>query len=367
VYSTNITPDKDTGIGNYSLQDFDNALRRGVAKNGGSLYPAMPYPSYSHLTTDDVAALYAYFEQGVAPIRQENRASDIPWPLSMRWPLTIWRWVFGPAVSHEDTSPLQSPNADQDAMMARGKYLVDGLGHCSACHTPRGIGMQEKAISANGGSAFLAGAEVDQWFAPSLRGEAVTGLGNWNAQEIAEFLKTGRTDKTAAFGGMTDVVVNSTQHMTDQDRLAIAHYLKSLAPASAESPISATTGDATTTALHDGQMSARGALIYANNCMACHKSNGQGYSQVFPALAANPVVNTANPNSLIHIVLAGSTLPATQTAVTSFHMPAFAYRLSDQDVADVVSFVRGGWGNQAPAVSVKQVAALRVSLHLPQH
>lgn len=373
IYSTNITPDKTTGIGDYTLQDFDRALRRGIAKHGGTLYPAMPYPSYARLSNDDVTALYAYFEHGVAPVDQQNRASDIKWPLSMRWPLTIWRWAFAPAVSTAATSPLNTVppadanNADSDAMMARGKYLIEGLGHCGACHTPRGVGMQEKALSEHDGPAFLSGAEVDHWFAPSLRGDAVTGLGSWSEQDIADFLKTGRSDKAAVFGGMTDVVINSTQHMTDQDRAAIAHYLKSLAPAQSETAIDPSAGGATTTALHNGQMDARGARIYADNCMACHKSNGQGYAQVFPALAGNPAVNTANAASLIHIVLAGSTLPATETAPTSFHMPAFAYRLSDQDVADVVTFIRGGWGNGAAAVDASQVEKLRDSLHLVKH
>ena len=141
IYSTNITPDKETGIGDYSFEDFDNAVRHGIAKNGQTLYPAMPYPSYAVVTESDMRALYAYFMHGVAPVKAANRDSDIPWPLSMRWPLRFWRGIFAPEV--KDFQPAKA----EDPVLARGRYLVEGLGHCGACHTPRSLTMQEKALN----------------------------------------------------------------------------------------------------------------------------------------------------------------------------------------------------------------------------
>ncbi|KAG1442479.1 hypothetical protein G6F57_018396 [Rhizopus arrhizus] len=188
----------------------------------------MPYPAYAKVTPDDVKALYAYFMHGVEPVKQENKYTDISWPMSMRWPLTVWRWMFAPdVVSGPAASDLKG--ADREALL-RGQYLVEGLGHCSTCHTPRGFALQEKALSAADGSAFLSGGEVEGWLAKNLRGDATDGLGNWTKEDIAVFLKSGRNGHSAAFGGMAQVVEDSTQHLSDADLNAIAVYLKSLPP-----------------------------------------------------------------------------------------------------------------------------------------
>lgn len=209
IYSTNITPDK-TGIGDYSFEDFDKAVRHGVAKGGSTLYPAMPFPSYARVSDADMQALYAYFMKGVAPVARDNQDSDIPWPLSMRWPLSIWRWMFAPSVE------TPAPAAGSDPVISRGAYLVEGLGHCGACHTPRALTMQEKALSASGGSDFLSGsAPLEGWIAKSLRGDHKDGLGSWSEEQLVQFLKTGRSDRSAVFGGMSDVVVHSMQYMTE--------------------------------------------------------------------------------------------------------------------------------------------------------
>ena len=222
IYSTNITPDK-TGLGDYSFDDFDKAVRHGVAKSGSTLYPAMPYPSYARVSDSDMQALYAYFMKGVEPVAQENKDSDIPWPLSMRWPLAAWRWMFAPEVA--DTPAV----AGADPVISRGAYLVEGLGHCGACHTPRALTMQEKALSATDGNAFLSGsAPLEGWIAKSLRGDHKDGLGSWSEEQLVQFLKTGRSDRSAVFGGMSDVVVHSMQYMSEDDLTAIARYLKSL-------------------------------------------------------------------------------------------------------------------------------------------
>ncbi|WP_191489221.1 cytochrome c [Pseudomonas sp. FEN] len=352
IYSSNITPDK-SGIGAYSFEDFDQAVRHGVAKNGGSLYPAMPYPSYARVSDGDMQALYAYFMKGVAPVVQDNKAVDIPWPLSMRWPLAGWRWAFAPKVSEPPAA------VGADPVVNRGAYLVEGLGHCGACHTPRALTLQEKALSANDGSAFLAGgAPLEGWIAKSLRGDHKDGLGSWSEAQLVQFLKTGRSERSAVFGGMSDVVVHSMQYMSDDDLNAIARYLKSLPPTDPQDTPHAYEPQVAQ-ALWKGDDRKAGASVYIDNCAACHRTDGHGYTRVFPALAGNPVVQSADPTSLIHIVLKGGTLPATHSAPSSFTMPAFAWRLSDQEVADVVGFIRGSWGNQGGAVKASDVATLR--------
>ena len=352
IYSTNITPDK-TGLGDYSFEDFDKAVRHGVAKSGSTLYPAMTYQSYARVSDSDMQALYAYFMKGVEPVAQENKDSDIPWPLSMRWPLAAWRWMFAPAVEEHQAQAVVDP------VISRGAYLVEGLGHCGACHTPRALTMQEKALSATDGNAFLAGsAPLEGWIAKSLRGDHKDGLGSWSEEQLVQFLKTGRSDRSAVFGGMSDVVVHSMQYMSENDLTAIARYLKSL-PAVDPKDSPHTYDKQVAEALWKGDDSQRGASVYIDNCAACHRTDGHGYTRVFPALAGNPVLQTADATSLINIVLNGGTLPATHTAPSTFTMPAFAWRLSDQEVADVVSFVRGSWGNTGGAISAAQVADIR--------
>ena len=353
IYSTNITPDANTGIGKWSYDDFAKAVRQGVRPNGETLYPAMPYPSYARLSDDDMKALYAYFTRGVAPVAQQNRAVDIPWPLSMRWPLGIWRTLFAPKVQAFDGSHYH------DAIVARGAYLVQGLGHCGACHTPRARTMQELALSDLEGDDFLAGGgAIDGWVPSSLRGNPRTGIGAWNEDDIIQFLKAGRNLHTAAFGGMTDVVQHSMQYMTDADLLAMARYLKTLPPSDPQET-SYAYDSAVASKLQSGDTNARGAAVYVDNCMACHRSDGRGYTRVFPALGGNPVVQGKDATSLIHVLLTGAALDGTKSAPSTFTMPPFGWRLSDQQVADVATFVRTSWGNTGAPVSADDVAKLR--------
>lgn len=356
IYSSNITPDKDTGIGGWTFEAFDNAVRKGYTPEH-SLYPAMPYPNYARLSEQDMRALYAYFMQGVAPVSQANKPVDIAWPMSMRWPLTVWRWAFAPTAT-----PFSAAGYD-DPAIARGAYLVEGLGHCSACHTPRSVTMQEKALTGSDTAFLSGGAPIDGWVAKSLRSD---GLARWSAEDIATFLKDGRTDHTAAFGGMSDVIQDSMQYMTDADRLAIGKYLKSLPPVAAANPAMTTAyvyDKSTADALAHGEVQKTGAMVYLNNCAACHRSTGLGYSQVFPELAGNAVVQGADATSLINIVLRGSESYGTHSAPSHYVMPPFANRLNDQQVADVVSFIRSGWGNNAGPVGSSQVKTLRAQLH----
>lgn len=360
IYSSNITPDKTAGIGNYSFEDFDQAVRHGKDKEKGSLYPAMPYPSYARVSKQDMKDLYAYFTQKVEPVNSKPPENDISWPLSMRWPLGIWRAMFAPdAAKMQQSAAAVAPTADPKL---RGAYLVEGLGHCGACHTPRSFTMAEKALTGNE-AQFLSGSDkpVDGWIAKSLRGGDADGLANWSEADIAALLKTGRNNHSAVFGGMTDVIAHSTQHLSDGDLNAIAAYLKSL-PAQDKQTSRFAASPATANALWKGDTKANGSALYLDNCAACHRSDGKGYQQVFPALAGNAAVLGNDPNNLIRIVLQGSKLPATATRPSTFTMPAFAWRMSDQQVADLASFVRSGWGNQAAVVSAAQVQAVRKTL-----
>jgi mono/diheme cytochrome c family protein len=250
----------------------------------------------------------------------------------------------------------------------RGAYLVQGLGHCGGCHTPRGILGQEKAGSEKDGRQYLAGAKLDNWYALPLTGDRKTGLYAWSKDEIAEYLNTGRTARVAAVSIMAEVVGKSTQYLTDQDLMAIAEYLKALPPSNDEGQgngdlaIQASAASAATRALRMGDTGMRGSRGYLDNCNACHRSDGSGAKRTFPNLVKNEAVNAKDPISLIHIVLAGGAMPSTQTAPSAFAMPDFGWRLSDVEVADVLSFVRGNWGNHVAAVSTDEVGRIRKAL-----
>ena len=365
IVSTNITPDKNEGIGNYSEAQFVRLMRQGITETGHNIYPAMPYASYARLSDEDLGALYAYFMQGLAPVKQVNTETNLPWPLSVRWLVTAWNWLYLPSKPY-------AADADKSAEWNRGAYLVQGLGHCGACHTPRSALGGEKTITEKGSEKFLAGAVIDGWYAQPLRtveGSQV-GLGNWSAQSIVQYLKTGRNKHTAAFGSMADVVGNSTQHLNNADLMAIAVYLKSVGDAvPAKPPLAQLTRSAavstpspTQASLRTGQTSTPGALIYLNNCAGCHQSSGKGAGSTFPALAQSSTVAALDATSLIRIVLQGSNMHSTQTAPSALAMPGLEWRLSDANVAEVLTFVRSSWGNRAEAVSAQSVAKVRAEI-----
>ncbi len=361
IYSSNITPDRDSGIGGWSYGQFERAVRRGIGHDGTPLYPAMPFPSYARVTDEDVAALYAYFMQGVRPVSQKDKPTDIPWPLSLRWPLAWWRTLFAPT-----PEKALAAAAPADPAVARGAYLVEGLGHCGSCHTPRALTLQEKALSDADGSLYLSGGSADNWIAPSLRGEPVSGLGQWSPEKIATFLQTGRTGDSAAFGGMADVVQHSTGYMDTEDLGAIAAYLKTLAPHRQETAAQ-DDGKAAATLLAATPGDDLGARVYLDTCNTCHRSKGQGWQGVYPALAGNAAVNSTDPTGLINLVISGGIMPTTRAAPAQFAMPAFGERLSDADVAAVLTFVRRSWGNRAAAVDPAKVKSVRAALKTPEN
>ena len=364
IYSTNITPDVKSGIGKYTLDDFDRAVRRGIDDEGLTLYPAMPYPSYALMSDEDIAALYAYFMHGVEPIQSTAHANGIPWPLSIRWPLAVWRKLFAPS---PDAPPFDASRY-ADPVVARGAYLVQGPGHCGSCHTPRAATLQEKAAD-DSSSYFLAGGQqIGGWVAVNLRGNLGDGLGGWSKEDIVATLRTARSTEQSVIGPpMNDVVVHSTQFLNGADLEAIAAYLKTLAPSPGEASKFAA-NSATAAALAEGHEDNRGAELYDDNCAACHRSDGEGSPKALPKIAGNSSVLARNPNSLIRLVLAGSALPGTAGAPSPLAMPGFAWRLSNEEVAQLLTFIRTGWGNQASSVSAREVARVRGSLaakHMP--
>jgi alcohol dehydrogenase (quinone), cytochrome c subunit len=351
IYTTNITPDPSTGIGNYTEEDFARALREGVAKDGHNLYPAMPYPSYAKVRDEDVAALYAYFMHGVQPVSQPNRDSDIKWPMNMRWPLKIWNALFLDKGVYQD-------KPGKDVAWNRGAYIVQGLGHCGSCHTPRGIAFNEKALDESGDD-YLTGALLDGWFASNLTGVHNTGLGRWSAADLAQFLKTGANQHASAFGAMTSVINNSTQAMNDADIGAMSAYLRSLPAAGGDGgPAYAYDPQATKVSLSRPANDA-GARVYTAYCMHCHGTDGRGFAPMLAPLAGNPNVLEKDASSLINVTLNGTGDLVIQGIPAPYPMPAYGNVLTDRQIADVLTFIRAGWNNNAGAVGVRDVVKLR--------
>jgi mono/diheme cytochrome c family protein len=349
VYSSNITPDAQHGIGRYTEQQFDRAVRLGIRADGTHLYPAMPYPSYAKMSDGDVKALYAYFMHDVEPSAEPSPSARMSFPFNQRWGMAFWNFFF---VSDRPFAPQPA----WDPVVARGAYLVEGLGHCGSCHTPRGFAMNEKADT-SGEPEFLAGGSLGGWATPQLR-----GMPRWSAQDIVDYLQTGRSSRASVAGEMTKVVAHSTSHMTDDDLNAIARYLKSLpVPMVAPSEVMTQGVGPTVRKLGSATGLTLGERLYLDNCSACHFVNGQGARLVFPPLDGASVVNADDPRALIHIILDGARTPSTAKAPSVLVMPGFKQRLDDSEVAQLATFVRQAWSNHAAAVSTLTASAVRAS------
>ena len=332
VYSTNITPDKTHGIGAYTLEDFIKVMRNGVAKEGHNLYPAMPYTSYAKMHDADLEALYRYLMDEVEPQAVANRPTDIVWPLSMRWPLAVWKWFY-----HDDSQ--FEPDSKQSDEWNRGAYLVQGAGHCGTCHTPRGFAMQELALDGTN-DKYLKGAELDGWYAGDIRGDL------YSQEEMVALLKTGRSDKEAVLGPMAEVITHSSQHFREDDLNSIVTYVRSLSA----TPVTAPTQLA--------QASESAKTDYKMYCGTCHGSDGAGRDHIIPALAGNSTVLADNPASLVNILLHGGQT-ATTKAHIGYNMPAYDWKFNDQQAADLLNYIRASWGNQGAPVSAQNVKAQR--------
>ncbi|MEO7726904.1 MAG: cytochrome c [Burkholderiales bacterium] len=342
VYSSNLTSDIKTGLGSWTPDDFWRALHNGKSKDGSLLYPAFPYPNFTRVTRADADALFAYLRT-LVPVSQANREHALRFPYNYRFLLAGWRALyFEPRVF--------KPAADRDAEWNRGAYLVQGLGHCSACHTGRDAlgGTHMKSDLAGGMIPIL------NWYAPSLTSDAEAGLGNWESKHIVELLKTGVSARGAVFGPMSEVVYMSLQHLTDRDAHAMAGYLKSLPQTTASSdavpPVSKQEAE---------RVMALGEKLYAKHCADCHAAGGDGVPPAYPPLARNRALTMHSAVNPIRMVLNGGFAPGTAGNPRPYGMPPFRPLLNDDEVAAVVSYIRNSWGNRAGLVSPIEVDRYR--------
>ena len=332
LLAPNITPDEATGIGRWSADDFYRALHEGVNKRGQDLYPVMPFDFYTRVTRADSDAIFTYL-RSLQPVRNAVVVNHLRFPFNQRWSMAAWRELYFSEGSFK-------PDPAKPAQWNRGAYLVEGLGHCSACHSPRNaLGGIEK-------DKAYTGATVDGWFALNLTSNLHTGLGSWSADGIATYLKTGAVPgKTTALGPMALVVKNSTSQMSDADLAAMATYLKDL-PANSTLRSGKPAPDPTRVA---------GATLYMDHCGGCHQAGGRGLPGVFPPLAGNGVVLASDPANILKVLLEG-----VPTQGKYIQMPGFAGLLSDAQIAELANYVRTSWGNgAAPDTSAAMVSRLR--------
>lgn len=343
VYSSNLTSDKTTGLGSWSADDFWQALHHGRSKDGRLLNPAFPYTSYTQVTRSDADALFAYL-QALPPTPQANSPHALRWPLGTQAALRVWRALyFKPQDFVTDASQPVSWN--------RGAYLVNGLGHCAACHTPR------NALGASIDKRSLSGAlmPLQDWYAPSLRSSLEAGVADWAVPDIVALLQTGVSPHGSSSGPMTEVVQGSTQYLTDSDLAAMAVYLKSLGSPSPLLKPKSPTAASSATAL----VPSLGGKLYETHCANCHGAQGTGVRGAYPALAQSRTVTMSNTTNLIQTVLYGGFAPATAGNPQPFGMPPYILQLNDKDTAAVLTHIRQSWGNQAPEVTELDVNRAR--------
>jgi mono/diheme cytochrome c family protein len=336
IYSPNLTPDRDSGLGGWSDDDFYRALRFGVAPDGSRYYPAFPYPNFTKLTRQDIGAIRTYLAT-LAPVKNSPPPPELRWPLNYRILMRGWNWLFF-------KPGILMPDQQKSAEWNRGRYLVEGPGHCGACHTPKNMFGADKRGQAFGGGL------VQGMFAPRLDAAPRSGLKSWSVEDIAEYLQSGRNGRSHAGELMSEVVVNSTSKMSDTDVRAIAVYLKDL-PAGAAEPSPSAPPPAT--AMTDGEK------LYKGACIACHEADGSGAPRIYPPLPGNANLQSGDPSSTLRVILDGAQTVTTPRAPNKGSMPAYDAKLGDQEIADVATYIRNAWGNAAPVVTAEQVAKAR--------
>jgi mono/diheme cytochrome c family protein len=344
IYSSNITPDKETGIGGWTADRFYGAMHTGRFPDGGLIYPAMPFASYTKVTRADCDAIFAYL-RSVPPVHQPNRANDLRFPFNNRQLILGWRTLFFQEGEYQ-------PDPTKSAEWNRGAYLVEGLGHCSMCHTP---------INALGGSsqsqAFQGGLiPMQNWYAPSLTSNKEAGLGEWSIEEIVDLLRNGVSHRGAVYGPMAEVTYDSLQYLNDADVTAMAVYLKSLGQGNPLAPESSTVP-----APESSLLLSFGQTVYTTHCAICHVADGRGMPPEYPPLASNPSIQMESAVNPIRMVLNGGFPPGTAGDPMPYGMPPFAQTLSDDEVAAVVTYIRAAWGNRGSPVSSRQANELRTA------
>ncbi len=342
LYSTNITSDQNTGIGRWSFGDFYQAMKHGTRPDGIHLYPAFPYTSFSRLSDADIASIYLYM-QTVKPVSVSARKNHLKFPYNLRFTLRAWNKLF-------HSSETYVHDAGQSAEWNRGAYLIQGIAHCGACHTPRNfLGAERADLALSGGVLYdeVSHGKSRQWSAVNLT-SANTGLGAWSANDIQAYLKTGDSVRAVVHGPMTEVVLNSTRYFKDDDIRAIASYLKAL-PA---------TGDSNRKTADPKQLAA-GEITYTVHCGTCHLPTGLGDQTLGVTLAGNAIVQANDPSSLINVILYAPHLPPPPFVSDRTRMKPFGKRLSDEEIANLATYIRANFGNQAGMVSTRQVTQQR--------
>ncbi|ABR90805.1 cytochrome c [Janthinobacterium sp. Marseille] len=343
IYTSNLTPDAETGLGKWNSNDFWQAMHDGKSKDGSLLYPAFPYTNYTKVTRADSDAIFAYL-QTLPAVSQQNRAPDLRFPYDNRVALYVWRALY--------FRPGQYANDDKQSVeWNRGAYLAQGLGHCSACHSPRdALGGTDLKAELGGGMI-----PVLNWYAPPLNGDAQTSLGNWETEHLAALMKTGTAPSRSVSGPMAEVVFGSLQYAKDEDIKAMALYLKSL-PQQIPAPVAAAESVPDETKKN---MIKAGAKLYENQCASCHQESGKGVAAIYPALAGSRAITTPVATNAIRMVLHGGYAPSTAGNPRPYGMPPFGHSMTDEEVASVVTYIRNSWGNQATAVSPNDVNRYR--------
>jgi mono/diheme cytochrome c family protein len=338
IVAPNITPDRETGIGAWSDDEFDAALRKGIRRDGSRLYPAMPYNAYTKISHDDLLAIRAYLNT-VTPVSNAVVANTLPFPFNIRAAMRVWDALFF-------TEGEYKPDSRKSPQWNRGAFLVDGPAHCGACHTPKSL------LGGDRTDQYLQGSNLQGWFAPDITNDTRRGLGGWAIDDVVAYLKTGHNRVTAATGPMAEEITLSSSHMNDADLKAIATYLKSLPGRQ----------DASKPLPFDNPMMAAGGAIYRDQCSACHGLDGHGVPLLFPSIAESSMVRSDDPSTLIRIVLRGARSVATAAEPTAPGMPSYGWQLDDDQMAAVLSYVRNTWGAAASALSAKDVARARSQL-----
>jgi mono/diheme cytochrome c family protein len=361
IYSTNITPSAEFGIGRYTEEEFSRALRRGVRSDGANLYPAMPYTSYAKFTEDDAHALYVYFTQAVKPVDQSAPRTELPFPMNIRASMMAWNLLF------RNTAAFV-PDPNQSAEWNRGAYLVQGAAHCSTCHTPRGFLMQEET------SRALSGAQVGPWYAPNITSDPISGIGSWPKEDLVAYLRTGHLSRKAqAAGSMGEAVEKSFQHLTASDLDAIATYVMSVPavhdPGDDVSRFTAgkAFSELATLRGRDGitsdEADPAGAVLFQGNCASCHSAEGQGSKDgYYPSLFLNSATGAKNATNLVAAILYGvdRTISGRQSFMPGFGgHPTDANPLSNRDIAVLGNYVLTRYGSANTTITEAEVAEVR--------
>ncbi|MGY6710172.1 MAG: c-type cytochrome [Rhizobiaceae bacterium] len=335
IITPNITFDNDTGIGRYTRDDFWRAMHEGVRRDGEQLYPAFPYPYFTRMPREDVDAIYDYL-QTIEPVR-----SDVVPEAELAAPFRVREAVRGWKLLHFDQGVFE-PDPQKSDEWNRGAYLVRGPGHCAACHTEKTLTGGDAA------SEDLRGGVLENWHAPNIRGGENGGIAHWSEDDIVEYLGTGRASHTMAMQRMGEVVGYSTQHLREDDLRAIAVYLKDLDDEPRD-----TFDPPTETAMQTGE------AIYFDNCAACHRSDGAGVDHIFARLDGSNKINSDDATTIIRVVLEGARAEPTERWPHGLAMPAFSWKLTDEQIADVLNYTRHAWGNNARLIDASEVADLR--------